>query len=137
MASFICIKYFEEKYYRKGKSDKCYGLTKTLKPVPTIFNPNIQISQCSPSSHIISLVTVPRRSPKRHIYQDEQYQSFMNYDSINKLSDIEESLSLAGFLFVFYVTFCKIKFSEKRAPELQNALKLTRNYMESSFSKAV
>ena len=41
-SSFICIKHFEEKYYRKGKNDKCYRLTKTLKPVPTIFNPNIQ-----------------------------------------------------------------------------------------------
>ena len=55
-SSFICIKHFEEKYYRKGKNDKRCRLTKTLKPVSTIFNPNIQISQCSSSSHIISPV---------------------------------------------------------------------------------
>ena len=45
----------------------------------------------------------------------------MNYDLINKLSGIEESLSLAGFLFKKnndYVTFHKIEFSEKRAPEV-------------------
>ena len=38
----------------------------------------------------------------------------MNYDVINKLSDVEESLSLAGFLFKKnndYITFCKIEFS--------------------------
>ena len=29
-------------------------------------------------------------SPRKRIYQDDQYQSFMNNDSINKLSDIEE-----------------------------------------------
>ena len=49
----------------------------------------------------------------------------MNYGLINKLSDIEESLSFAGFLFKKsndYVTFCKIDFSEKRALKLQNAL---------------
>ena len=53
-SSFICIKHFKEKYYRKGKNDKRYRLTKTLKPAPTIFNPNIQTSQCSSSSHVIS-----------------------------------------------------------------------------------
>ena len=44
LLSFICIKHFEEKYYRKGKNDKHYHLTKTLKPKPTILNPNIQAS---------------------------------------------------------------------------------------------
>ena len=43
-SSFMCIKHFEKKYYRKGKNDKRFRLTKTLKPVPTIFNPNIQTS---------------------------------------------------------------------------------------------
>ena len=126
-ASIICIKHFEEKYYRKGKNNKRYRLTKTLKPVTTIFNPDIQTSHCSSSSHVIFLVTVPRRSPRKRIYQDDQYQSFMNYDLINKLSDIEESLSLAGFLFKKnndYVTFYKIEFSEKRAPEVTKCIKV-------------
>ena len=112
--SFICIKHFQEKYYRNGKNDKRYRLTKTLKPVPTIFNANIQTSQRISLSHIISLVAVPRIPPRKRIYQDDQYRSFMNYDLINKLSVIEESLSLAGFLFKKnndYVTFHKIEFS--------------------------
>ena len=117
-SSFIYIKHFKEKYYRKDKNDKRYRLTKTLKRVPTIFNPKIQTSQCSSSSHIISPVTVPRRSPRKRIYQDDQYQSFINYDLINKLSGIEESLSLAGFLFTLY----KIEFSEKRALEVTECI---------------
>ena len=32
-----------------------YRLVKTLKPARTIFNPNIQKSQCSSSSHVIYL----------------------------------------------------------------------------------
>ena len=51
----------------------------------------------------------------------------MNYDVINKLSDIEESLSLSGFLFQKnndYVTFYKIEFSEKRAPEVTECIKI-------------
>ena len=96
---------------------------------PTIFNPNIQTLQCSSSSHIISPVAVPRRLPRKRIYQDDQYQSFMNYDLINKLSEIEESLFLAGFLFKKnngYVIFFKIEFSEKRAPELTECIKIEK-----------
>ena len=119
-----------EKYYRKGKNNKHYRLTKTLKSVPTMFNPNIQTSQCSSSSHIISPVTVPRRSPRKRIYQDDQYQSFMSYGLINKLSDTEESLSLHGFLFKKnnndYVAFHKPEFSVKCAPEVTECIKINK-----------
>ena len=103
----------------------------------TIFNPNIQTSQCSSSSHI-SPVTVPSRSPRKRIYQDDQYQSFMNYDLISKLSDMEESLSLAGFLFKKnndYVTFYKIEFSEKRAPEVTECIKIDKELHVKLFFK--
>ena len=74
-------------------------------------------------------MTVPRRSPRKSIYQDDQYESFMNCDLINKLSDIEECLSLAGFLFKKnndYVTFYKIEFSEKSAPEVTECTKIDK-----------
>ena len=106
--------------------------------MPTIFNPNIQTSQCSSSSHIISPVTVPRRSLRTRISQDDQYQSFMNYDLISKLSDIEERLSLAGFLFKKnndYVTFCKIEFSEKRAPEVTECIIIDKELHVKLFFK--
>ena len=106
--------------------------------MPTIFNPNIQTSQCSSSSHIISPVTVPRRSPRTRISQDDQYQSFMNYDLISKLSDIEERLSLAGFLFKknnHYVTFCKIEFSEKHAPEVTECIIIDKEFHVKLFFK--
>ena len=82
-------------------------------------------------------MTVPRRSPRKRIYQDDQYQSFMNYDLINKLSDIEDSLSLAGFLFKNndYVTFCKIEFSEKRAPEAPECIKIDKELHVKLFFK--
>ena len=44
-SSYICIKHFENKYYQNGEDNKGFRLTKTLKPVPKIFdpsNPNIQ-----------------------------------------------------------------------------------------------
>ena len=76
-------------------------------------------------------MTVPRRSARKRIYQDDQYQSFMNYDLINKLSDIEESTSLAGFLFKensHYVTFYKIEVSEKRAPEVTECINIDKKF---------
>ena len=136
--SFIYIKRFEEKYYRIGKNDERYRLKKTLKPVPTIFNPNIQISECSSSSHITSPVTVPRRSPRKPIYQDDQYKCFMNYDLINKLSDIEENISFAGFLFRKnndYFTFYKTEVSEKRAPEVTECIKIDKELHVKLFFK--
>ena len=109
--------------------------------MPTIFNPNIQTSQCSSSSHIISLVTVPRRSPEKGIYQDDQYQSFMNYNLIDKLSELT---TLVFPLLLFYSRkimtmppFTKLNLVKNAHLKLQNALKLTRSYMKSSFSKAV
>ena len=60
----------------------------------------------------------------------------MNYDLINKLSDIEESLSLAGFLFKKnndYVTFYKIEFSEKRAPEVTECIKIEQLHVKRFF----
>ena len=137
-SSFICIKHFEEKCYSICENDKRYCLTKTLKPLPRIFNPNIQTWQCSSSSHVISPVTEPRRSPRKHIYQDDQYQSFMNYDLINILSGIEESLSSAAFLLKEnsdYVTLCKIELSEKRAPEVTECIKIDKELHVKLFFK--
>ena len=62
----------------------------------------------------------------------------MNYDLISKLSDIEERLSLAGFLFKKnndYVTFCKIEFSEKRAPEVTECIIIDKELHVKLFFK--
>ena len=62
----------------------------------------------------------------------------MNYYLINKLSDIEESLSLAGFLFKKnndYVTFYKIEFSGKRAPEIPECIKIDKKLHVKLFCK--
>ena len=65
----------------------------------------------------------------------------MNYDLINKLSDMKESISLAGFLFKNndnnndYVTFYKIEFSEKRAPEVTEFIKIDKELHVKLFFK--
>ena len=133
-SSFICIKHLEEKYYSKGKNDKRCRLTKTLKPVPTIFNPNIQISQCSSSSHIISPVTVPRRSPRWHFV-------FIKMTSTKVLWIKIWLTNLVTLKKVFPLLFSYSRKTMTMSPstrlnlvknarlKLQNALKLTRTYM--------
>ena len=73
---------------------------------------------------------MPRRSPRKRIYQDDQYQSFISYGLINKLSDTEESLFLHGFLFKKnnndYVAFHKPEFSVKYAPEVTECIKINK-----------
>ena len=83
-------------------------------------------------------MTEPRRSPRKHIYQDDQYPSFMNYDLINKLTDFEESLSPAGFLLKENNdngTFYKSAFSEKRAPEVTKCIKIDKELRVKFFFK--
>ena len=62
----------------------------------------------------------------------------MNYDLINKLSDIKEILSPAVFLFKennHYVSFCKIEFSEKSAPEVTECIKIDKELNVKLFFK--
>ena len=62
----------------------------------------------------------------------------MNYDLIGKLIDIKERLSLAGFLFKKnndYVTFCKIYFNEKRAPEVTECIIIDKEWHVKLFFK--
>ena len=131
LSSFICVKYFDEKYYSKGKNDKRYHLTKTLKPVPTIFNPNIQTSQCSSSSHIY---------PQWQCQGDHLENVFIKMTNTKVLwitiwlTNLVTS-KIVFPLLVFYSRImtmspsAKLNLVKNAHLKLQNALKLTRNYM--------
>ena len=73
--SYICKNHFEPKYFRKGQNNKRYRLIKKLKPVPIIFNPSY-VTQSSSSSNSISPVSILRKSPRKRIFQEEQYETF-------------------------------------------------------------
>ena len=129
-SSFICMKHFDEKYYRKGKNDKRYRLTKTLKPVPTIFNPNIQTSQCSSSSHIY---------PQWQCQGDHLENVFIKMTNTKVLWITIWLINLVTSKKVFPLLVfnsrkimtpsTKLNLVKNLHLKLQNALKLTRNYM--------
>ena len=98
LSSHICKNHFESKYFRKGRNNKRYHLIKKLKPVPTIFKLSY-VTQSLSSSNLISQVSGPRKSPRKGIFQEEQYQTFLADDSIKKLSDINENFGPPGYSF--------------------------------------
>ena len=55
--SYICIKHFEEKYYKKGKNSTRHHLAINMKPVATTFDPKkvIRNKQCYLITNLYSL----------------------------------------------------------------------------------
>ena len=91
-SSYICIKHFEEKYYQNGEGNKRFQLIKTSKSVPTTFdstNPNFRNSSVC---QVTSPVSIPRKSPRKCVYQEDQYEGFIADNVIKNFSDINESL---------------------------------------------
>ena len=71
-SSYICIKHFEEKYYKKGKNSKRYRLAVNMKPVTTIFDPKKVINKNSEINNVTSPICIPRRTPGKRLYQEDQ-----------------------------------------------------------------
>ena len=84
-SSYICIKHFEDKYYQKGGGNKRFRLIETLKPVPTIFDPNNPDFQNCSAFQVTSPASIPRKSSRKRLYQEYQYQSFLADDVIKTL----------------------------------------------------
>ena len=64
---------------------------------------------------------MPRKSPRKQIFQEEQYETFLADDSIKKLSDINEHLAPPGYSFQQrddHVKFFKLVDHEMLLPEV-------------------
>ena len=94
---------------KKGEHDKRFRLIKTLKPIPTIY----------PSSTY--KVSVPRKSPKKRVFQGDQYDEFKGNNNIIGLESITESDCAQGYLYAKYedhVVFHKIVLNELHVSEV-------------------
>ena len=73
-SSRICINHFEPKYVKAATTNGRCRLVKSLKPVPTILDPD---SGESPEvARMKAPVSVPRKSPRKRLFQEDQYQTF-------------------------------------------------------------
>ena len=98
-SSYICIKHFEKKYYEKGKTSKRYRLAMNVKPVPTIFDPKKVISKNSEVNNVTSSICIPRRTPRKRLYQEDQDELFISKDSVEDSKCLNESFSPSGYTF--------------------------------------
>ena len=49
-----------------------------MKPVPTIFDPKTVINQNSETSNVTLPISIPWRSPRKSLYQGDQYELFIS-----------------------------------------------------------
>ena len=48
------------------------------KPVPTIFDPKTVINKISEINNVPLPISIPWRSPRKHLYQEDQYELFIS-----------------------------------------------------------
>ena len=71
-------------------------------------------------------MSLPRKSPRKRIFQEEQYETFLADDSIKKLSDINENLAPPGYSFQQrddHVKFFKLVDNEILLPEVTECIR--------------
>ena len=85
-----------------------------MKPIPTIYPASTKTSSTYK-------VTLPRKSPKKRVFQEDQYDEFKRNNNIIGLESITESDCPHGYLYVKYedhVVFHKIVLNELHVPEV-------------------
>ena len=98
---------------------------KKLKPVPSIYNPSY-VTQSSSSSNLISPLSIPKKSPRKRIFQEEHFETFLTNKSIKELSDINENLAPPGYSFQQrddHVKFFKLVDNEMLLPEVTECIR--------------
>ena len=96
--SCICQKHFEPHYYKTGAQGKRYRLVKKLNPVPTIFDPE-ESHLSAESKYLKSPISVPRKSPTKRVYQQDQFKLFEEQDKIKSFDDIDSASTPPGYIF--------------------------------------
>ena len=119
-SAVICIKHFEGKFLKKGEHEKRFRLIKTLKPIPTIYPASTKTS----STYKVSLT---RKSPKKRVFQEDQYDEFKRNNNIIGLESITESDCPQGYLYAKYedhVVLHKIALNELHVPEVTACIRV-------------
>ena len=63
-----------------------------IKPVSTIVNPKKVINKNSEINNVTSPISIPRRSLRKRLYQEDKYDSFNSKDSVKDFGCLNESL---------------------------------------------
>ena len=136
-SSKVCSKHFEANYLKMGEGPNGRTtLLRKLKPVPTIFSPG---SADSPLvSHMKVPVSIPRKSPRKRLYQEDQYERFLDQDVIKSFDDINEKMIPSGFVLTRYaehLVIYEMKTSELSVPEVHSCLRVDSDLHVKLFYK--
>ena len=130
----ISLEFAEALYMKKGKNDNRWRLIKMLKPVPTIYikhDSSLSDSSQGPSTSTSSIVdtmisqsimptiSIPRKSPKKRLFREDEFSKFLDKDLIKDFSCVNESMCPAGYSCTKYddhVVYYKMEISEKSIP---------------------
>ena len=99
--SCMCRKHFELNYYKTGAQGKRYRSVKKLKPAPTIFDPE-ESHLSAESEHLKSPISVPRKSSKKRVYEQDQFKLFEEQDKVKSFNNIDSTLTPLGYTFQKY-----------------------------------
>ena len=93
--------------------------------MPTILDPD---SNDSPEvARMKAPVSVPRKSPRKRLFQEDQYQKFLENDVISSYADIDEKLTPTGYTltrFDQHLVFYKLELNELSAPEVNECIRI-------------
>ena len=128
-SAVIWIKHFEGKFLKKGEHEKRFRFIKRLKPIPTIYPASTKT--CSTYK-----VSLPRKSPKKRVFQEDQYNEFKRNNNIIGLESITESGCPHGYLFAKYedhFVFRKIVLNELHVPEVTACIRVNDKLLVKLF----
>jgi len=121
--SVICEKHFESKFIITGKQRNC--LDWKLNPTPTIYTDK---ALKRPSN--LPVLTMPRKSPKVRIYQEDQLSNFINMYTINSFEELCEKNCLPNFNRMVTpdaIVYYNVVFNDNLMPKIVESIKVSKD----------
>ena len=133
----ICERHFQPMYIKEATGPNGRSrLIKASKPVPTILDPDVQVSPVV--SHMKAPSSVPRKSPRKRIFQEDENDTFLMRDRISSFDDMNDSLAPLGYQCNKYndhIVFYRMQVSELGAPEIIECIRVDRDMHVKLFYK--
>ena len=98
------------------------------------------ISKNSEINNATSPFCIPRRTPRKRLYQEDQYESFISKDSVKDSKCLNESFSISGYTFrknEDHVLFYKLEENEMSIPEVIDCIRIDSELHVQPFFKGV
>ena len=102
----------------------------------TIFDPE-ESHLSAESKYLKSPISVPRKSPTKRVYQQDQFKLFEEQDKIKSFDDIDSTLTPPGYTFQKYddVVFYHLETNVLNVPEVTDCVRVDRDLHVKLFYK--